>query len=431
MIGYAITELAEWNEKIESLTLAVGLDCYEQHFEICSYENMLCYEAYVGMPSHYPHWSFGKAYERQKTFYQYNLVGLPYEMVINSNPCLAYLMRDNTLALQILTMAHVYGHNDFFKNNRLFKAYTRAELTVELFKAHANRVRAYIQDPFIGPEKVERILNAAQALKFQINRQVSRSPVTRNQMSQEAYDPMPERLKGDLLGFLAERGRLNDWEKDMVNIVRSETAYFIPQIETKIMNEGWASFWHYRLLTQLDLPPNLHLEFLQRHNMVVRPHQGRINPYFIGFKIFDYLAKQPDGLTKIMEIRALERDQSFLRRYLTRELCEELHLFSYTTKGNDIVVKEVADETGWLTVRNDLVDNTGLAAIPQINAISVEKNVLALEHVFDGRELDMNYAKETVKYIVDLWGGRVELSTKLNNKNIVIICSDDKTVFVK
>jgi len=431
MIGYAITELTEWNEKIESLTLAVGLDCYEQHFEICSYEDMLCYEAYVGIPSHYPHWSFGKAYERQKTFYQYNLVGLPYEMVINSNPCLAYLMRDNTLALQVLTMAHVYGHNDFFKNNRLFKAYTRAELTVELFKAHANRVREYIQDPFIGPEKVERILNAAQALKFQINRQVSRPPVTRIQMSKEAYDPMPERLKGDLLGFLAERGRLNDWEKDLVNIVRSETAYFIPQIETKIMNEGWASFWHYRLLTQLDLPPNLHLEFLQRHNMVVRPHQGRINPYFIGFKIFDYLAKQPDGLTKIKEIRSLERDQSFLRRYLTRELCEELHLFSYTTKGNDIVVKEVADETGWLTVRNDLVDNTGLAAIPQINAVSVEKNVLALEHVFDGRELDMNYAKETVKYIVDLWGGRVELSTKLNNKNIVIICSDDKTVFVK
>lgn len=431
MIGYTLTELAEWNEKIESLISDAGLNCYEQHFEICSYEDMLCYEAYVGMPSHYPHWSFGKAYERQKTFYQYNLVGLPYEMVINSDPCLAYLMRDNTLALQILTMAHVYGHNDFFKNNRLFKAYTRAELTVELFKAHANRVREYIQDPFIGPERVERILNAAQALKFQISRQLSRPPVTRDQILKEAYDPMPDRLKGDLLGFLAERGRLNDWERDLVNIVRNETTYFIPQIETKIMNEGWASFWHYRILTQLDLPPNLHLEFLQRHNMVVRPHPGRINPYFIGFKIFDYLARQPDGLSNIINVRALERDQSFLRRYLTRELCEELHLFSYSAKGNDIVVKEISNEQGWLTVRNDFVNNVGLAAIPQINAVSAEKGVLILEHVFDGRELDMNYAKETIKYIVGLWGGRVELNTKLNDKNIVVICTDDKSVFVK
>ena len=155
--GYTLLDLKEWNDKIEELVQNNGLDYYEQQFEICSYEDMLCYEAYVGMPSHYPHWSFGKTYEKQKTFYSYNLTGLPYEMVINSDPCMAYLMRDNTLLLQILTIAHVYAHNDFFKNNRLFKQNTRAELTVEMFKAHADRVRDYIADPSIGPNKVERI----------------------------------------------------------------------------------------------------------------------------------------------------------------------------------------------------------------------------------------------------------------------------------
>jgi stage V sporulation protein R len=431
VIDYSLTELENWNEKIEGCVNAAGLSCYEQHFEICTYEDMLCYEAYAGMPSHYPHWSFGKAYERQRTFYQYNLVGLPYEMVINSDPCIAYLMRDNTLALQILTMAHVYGHNDFFKNNRLFKNNTRAELTVELFKVHADRVRNYLQDPSIGPDKVERVLNAAHALRFQVERYSAHVTPSREQLAKETGESMPDRLKTDLLRFLAEKGKLTDWERDLVNIVHEETAYFIPQIETKIMNEGWASFWHYEILKQLALPPGLHIEFLQRHNMVVRPHEGRINPYFLGFKLFQHLNALPNGRAKIMEARSLERDQSFLRRYLTKELCEELHLFSYTVQNNDIVVKEISDDTGWETVRNDLLSHVGLTALPQINPAGLENGTLVLEHLFDGRELDMNYAQETIKYVVDLWGGNVELKTKMNNKDVTLACGTDKMVLTK
>lgn len=131
---YTIEQLEIWNNRIEDLVIKNGLDCFPQEFELCSYEDMLCYEAYVGMPSHYPHWSFGKSYERHKSLYQYNLTGLPYELVINSNPCIAYLMKDNTLLLQILTMAHVYGHNDFFKNNRLFVMATNSSATIEMFK---------------------------------------------------------------------------------------------------------------------------------------------------------------------------------------------------------------------------------------------------------------------------------------------------------
>ena len=426
---YSLTELEQWNEKIEVLIAKNGLTCYEQQFEICSYEDMLCYEAYVGMPSHYPHWSYGKAYERQKTFYSYNLTGLPYEMVINSNPCIAYLMRDNTLLLQVLTIAHVYGHNDFFKNNRLFKDNTRAELTVEMFKTHAGRVRDYIADPSIGPSKVERVLDAAHALRFQVRRRGEGKPPNKTELAKESPDEVPERLQADLLWFLSERGKLAYWERDLLNIVREETFYFMPQVETKIMNEGWASYWHYNLLSELNLPQDLHFEFLQRHNLVVRPHEGQINPYFIGFKMFEYLAKQY-GREKIFEIREQERDQSFLRRYLNQELCQELYLFKYKIRGVDIVVDDVADEAGWKTIRDELVGSVGLGMAPEICPRSVENGVLILEHIYDGRELEMSYAKETIKYVAELWGGRVDLNTKLNDRDKIIRCTEDKIVSV-
>ena len=164
--AYTLEDLQDWNHRIIELVERFGLDPYAQEFEICDYEQMISYMVYSGMPSHYPHWSYGKSFEKLKTLYDYALTGLPYEMVINSNPAIAYLMRDNTLALQVLTMAHVYGHNDFFKNNFTFRT-IRAEFTIETFKAHANRVRQYIEDPSIGLEKVERILDAAHALSLQ------------------------------------------------------------------------------------------------------------------------------------------------------------------------------------------------------------------------------------------------------------------------
>jgi len=139
---YDIAELEQWDARIREKAEAFGLSCYTQEFELCDHFQMLSLMAYSGMPSHYPHWSCGKAYERQKTLYDYGVAGLPYELVINTDPCLAYLMRDNSLALQILTIAHVYGHNDFFKSNFSFR-HLRADLTIATFKNHADRVRDY------------------------------------------------------------------------------------------------------------------------------------------------------------------------------------------------------------------------------------------------------------------------------------------------
>jgi len=436
---YSTNDLLQYNSCIEEMVLDAGLNIYPQEFEICSYEDMLGYEAYAGMPVRYPHWSFGKAYERKKTYYRYNLTGLPYEMVINANPCLAYLMKDNTLLLQILTMAHVYGHNDFFKNNRLFKTGTRAEYTMEMFKSHARRISEYIQDPSIGYARVERVLNAAHALRFQIYRIVGEKHLTPEEVKQKIIDDyaisigsqhpllqekveksepnlnrIPLKPEEDLLLFLMGYANLNEWEKDILNIVRRESLYFLPHVETKIMNEGWASYWHYRILNNMDLPQELHLEFLKRHNQVVSPFEGRLNPYHLGFKIFAKLEQEGQN---IFTVREQERDSSFLRRYLDEELCQELNLFSFKKKGRDYYIKEIADYEGWKEIRNALAFNVGIQSIPVIKVVEVGANnsLLMLEHEWDGRELQLEYAHQTLKHLAQLWGGKVRLRTMVRS----------------
>ena len=455
---YSVSELIEWNEKIEKIARECGLNYYDQEFEIVSYDDMISYEAYTGMPSHYPHWSYGKAYERIKSLHKYNLTGLPYEMVINSNPCLAYLMKDNTLLLQILTIAHVYGHNDFFKNNRLFKTATNAEYTAEMFKNHANRIREYIKDPGIGYARVEKILNSAHAIRYQTSRAIGIKTISEEEhlkrmaesndkvkseyplleykkSKQKEISPdlkkIPLEPEEDILYFLSLYGRFEDWERDIINIVRSETSYFLPQIETKIMNEGWASYWHYTILNKLNLPQGLHIEFLKRHNQVVLPHEGHINPYYLGFKIFNSLVKNyPENPKKIFEVRSLERDESFIRRYLTYDLCREMNLFEYIKRSNEYMISEVSDEEGWKSIRDTLAVNTGLGGIPVIKVLEYVKNdnSIIFEHEYDGRELELNYAYETLKHIKDLWDGKVMLSTVLDGRQKIIVCDEHRRI---
>ena len=453
---YVLKDLMEWNEAIESKAKELGLNFYPQEFEIIGFNEMLGYEAYVGMPSRYPHWSFGKSYEKNKTLYSFDLTGLPYEMVINSNPCLAYLMRENTLPLQILTMAHVYGHNDFFKNNRLFKEGTRAKLALEMFKLDGEIIREYINAPGIGYEKVERILDAAHAIRYNIGRVIGRKEMTDEEIRKnriEDYkkaienksildmdmvieepilDKIPLEPYDDVVGFIIKYGKLEEWERDIVRIVKRETEYFMPQIETKTMNEGWASYWHYNILKSLDLPEGLHFEFLKRHNDVVAPMLGGLNPYYVGFKMFEDIEKRY-GRDKIFEVRSMERDASFIRRYLTQELCEELNLFQYGKKRFDYVIEEVSDEDGWKEIRDNLAFTAGLGSIPYIRVIDLNTRdlTLTLEHVYDGRELEATYAKETLKYVQQLWGYKVRLLTKnKDNKEFYINCDVDKKITV-
>jgi stage V sporulation protein R len=467
--NYAVEDLQEWNQRIVELVQRFGLDTYTQEFEICDYEEMLSYMVYSGMPSHYPHWSYGKAYEKLKTLYDYGLSGLPYEMVINSDPCIAYLMRDNTLALQILTIAHVYGHNDFFKNNFTFRT-IRAEFTIETFKAHANRVRHYVEDPSIGLEKVERILDAAHALSLQCRRNLSIRKQTETEQriaklenSKPSTDPfqsihrrkdwvspdldkVPLYPEEDILLFIRDHNpQLADWERDLLTMVHEQAQYFIPQIETKIMNEGWASFWHKRILEALDLPQGLRLEFFVRHTQVLSPTPGSINPYYVGMKVWEDIEKRwthpnpeevkefgPKKKTaseKLIEVREVERDSSFLRRYLTEELIRELNLFEYQSRGNEKVVSRVADEENWQAIKDTLLQNVGTGTIPVIkveDADYTNNRSLFLKHYHDGRDLQIEYAEKTLQYLRQLWGRDVVLETVVNDKKSLLCYSEDK-----
>ena len=473
-ISYTVEDLTRWDERILKLVQRFGLDPFPQEFEICDHEDMLSYMVYSGMPSHYPHWSYGKNFEKLKTLYDYGVSGLPYEMVINSNPSIAYLMRDNSLALQVLTIAHVYGHNDFFKNNFTFKS-TRAQYTVESFKSHANRVRHYVEDPSIGLEKVEALLDAAHALSLQCRRNLAiKKPSSGEELelklaeSEPAADPFgavhrrPERVEPDLkkvplypdedlLLFIRDHNPLlAEWEKDLLTIVHEQAQYFVPQIETKIMNEGWASFWHKRILESLDLPQELHLEFIVRHTQVLRPSPGSLNPYHVGMKVWEDIEKRWNnpskeeieefgprkkaGKEKLFEVREVERDSSFLRRYLTEELMRELNLFEYKTRGNEQVVTRVADEENWRQIKDTLIQNVGTGSIPVIKVEDSDykhNRTLLLKHEHDGRDLQLDYAEKTLKYLQQIWGYDVAMETVIDANPTFLAFSDNKLAIRK
>lgn len=469
--AYTVEELEGWNERILALARDFGLDLYLLEFEICDHEQMLASTAYSGMPSHYPHWSYGKSYEKLKTLYDYGISGLPYEMVINSNPCIAYLMRDNTLTLQVLTMAHVYGHNDFFKNNFTFKL-TRPEFTIEIFKTHADRVRRYVEDPSIGLEKVERLLDAAHALSLQCRRNLAvrkQTPVEEQERRLEESKPSADPFRSihrrqeyvtpdlnkvplypeeDILTFIRDHNPyLSDWEKDLLTIVHEEAQYFIPQIDTKIMNEGWASLWHKRILEALDLPQGMKMEFIVRHNQVLSPTPGGINPYHLGMRVWEDIERRWDhptaeeeeeygprkkgGREKIFEVREVERDISFLRRYLTEELIRELNLFEYQQRGNERVVNRVADKESWRQIKETLIRNVGMGTVPVIRIEDADYNnnrVLFLKHYHDGRDLHLEYSEKTLQYLHQLWRREVVLDTVINGKKSLLCFSVDKLV---
>jgi stage V sporulation protein R len=449
---YAIEDLERWDERIREKVEEFGLSCFPQEFEICDHYEMLGYMAYHGMPAHYPHWSYGKSYEKLKTMYDHGVSGLPYEMVINSDPCLAYLMRDNSLCLQVLTIAHVYGHNDFFKNNFTFH-HTRPEETLGRFKVRADRVRTYVEDPSIGYDRVEHILDAAHALSLQCRRNLAVRKLSHEEQRERAIEAaqpkegpyadlrkreayvepdlrkVPLEPEEDILLFIRDHNPyLGDWERDLLTIVHEEAQYFIPQIETKIMNEGWACTWHREILNSLDLPQDVYMEFLVRHNQVVARHPGGVNPYHLGLAVWDDIRRRceengEDWKQKLFEIREVERDVSFLRRFLTEELMRELDLFEYAPRGNKLVVTKVADEDSWREVKNTLLRQIGMGSTPVIKVVDADyggNRTLFLRHFHDGRDLQLGYAEKTLGYLHQLWGRRVVLETVMQGKRTLL-----------
>ena len=432
MSDWTFKELEDYDRRIIEIAEGHKLDWFPIVYETCDYYEMMGHMSYHGMPSHYPHWSFGKSFERTHQMYNLGAEGLPYELIINSNPSIAYLMRENPLYLQVLIMAHCVGHSDFFKNNRMFSN-TQPDIIVHRFRNARKRIQGYIEDPSIGIIKVEELLDAAHSIQFQTYRfpkEYIPHSVKKKEMIQKFkeqkerggnvtamnLDKVPLEKEYDVLGFLCEHAVLEDWERDIVDIVRTESQYFMPQIRTKIMNEGWASFWHYRILHDLELPAELHLPFIKSHNQVIRPAIGSINPYHLGFHMFHDIEKR-FGIEECFLAREACNDESFIRNYLTQQMCEDLNLFSYGRRKDNYVVEDVSDEQGWKEVKEDLIRQVGANTIPTIYVESVDKgNVLVLHHEHDGRDLEIGYAEKVIDHVSAIWKSEVKLLTTLEGE---------------
>src|ERR1041384_1218713 len=378
MVDREVQELEQAVDQIWDIaTTRFGLDPFPVRFEIVPASVMYEVGSYA-LPGRYSHWTFGKAYHRMKMMYDFGLSKI-YEVVINSNPSYAFLLETNSPTQNKLVIAHVLGHIDFFKNNVYFSKTNRRMVDEDAL--HARRMGEY--EFKYGRKVVEEFLDAVLSIEEHVdpnffirkpqpdpNKEKDEKPRRRegryddllSQAEQEernetANEPADERMQKqrvllpekDLVYFIMKNSpSLEPWQRDVMAMLHEEMEYFIPQLQTKIMNEGWASIWHSRIMREMDLPTNEHLEFAELHAGVVSPHKGQLNPYYpyyLGYKIFEDIEKRWDkpsdderekfgrlgfeGRDKMFEVRELDNDISFLRNYLTEELCEELDLFVY------------------------------------------------------------------------------------------------------
>lgn len=468
MIADELNELERAAAEIAEIAKGFGLDFYPMRYEICPADIIYTFGAY-GMPTRFHHWSFGKSFHRMKTQYDFGLSKI-YELVINSNPCYAFLLDGNSLIQNKMIIAHVLAHCDFFKNNARFSR-TNREM-VESMSATAERIRQYELE--FGTEQVEQFIDAVLAIQEHIDpsllsRRTGKQPNAgragrggralqaegsrpgtgyedlwsldeageerKPDPSPGAAKRFPEQPEKDLLLFIEEYSSvLDEWQRDILTMLREEMLYFWPQLETKIMNEGWASYWHQRILREMDLSAEETIEFAKLNSSVVQPSRHSLNPYYLGLKIFEDIEKRWDhpseedrelfgrvpgqGRSKIFEVREFDSDLSFLRNYMTKQLVEDLDLYVFEKKGPEW---KITDKS-WEQVRNQLVYSRVNGGFPYLvveNGDFLRSGELYLKHRFEGMELDLKYLEKTLPHVYRLWGKSVHLETTIEDKNAV------------
>ncbi|MDR6745937.1 SpoVR family protein [Bacillus sp. FSL K6-4563] len=450
LLQRAIDEITEIAEEF-------GLDFYPMRYEICPAEIIYTFGAY-GMPTRFSHWSFGKQFHKMKLHYDLGLSKI-YELVINSNPCYAFLLDNNTLVQNKLIVAHVLAHCDFFKNNCRFQN-TKRDM-VESMSAAAERIKEY--EHLHGTKEVESFLDAVLALQEHIDPSLVRSKLSWNIGDEEEYEddqpkrqtpyddlwgmdepkirekkkiakPFPPKPEKDILLFIEAHSReLEPWQRDVLTMLREEMLYFWPQLETKIMNEGWASYWHQRIMRELDLDSNESIEFAKLNAGVVQPSKTGINPYYLGLKIFEDIEERYDnpceelkkagvtegsGRSKMFEVREIESDISFIRNYLTKDLVmrEDLYLFQKQGRDYKVIDKE------WKAVRDQLVSmrvNGGFPYLTVMDGDYLKNNELYIKHWYEGIELDLKYLEKVLPYLHQLWGRSVHIESILEGKEVM------------
>ncbi len=461
-LEYAISEITE-------IATGFGLDFYPMRYEICPADIIYTFGAY-GMPTRFSHWSFGKQFFKMKLQYDFGLSKI-YELVINSNPCYAFLLDSNSLIQNKLIVAHVLAHCDFFKNNARFRNTNRD--MVESMAATAERVREYEVE--YGKEEVESFLDAVLAIEEHIDPSLVRPTLqwrmedddeleedepaateyddlwsldagkkekSKGRKKKRQFPPQPEK---DIMLFIEQYSReLSDWQRDIMTMMREEMLYFWPQLETKIMNEGWASYWHQRILREMNLTSEETIEFAKLNAGVVQPSRTNINPYYLGVKIFEDIEErwnnptkemkeqgigEKSGREKMFEVREIESDISFLRNYLTKDLVmrEDMYLFQKQGRDYKVVDKE------WTEVRDQLVNmrvNGGFPYITVNDGDYMKNGELYLKHWYEGIELDLKYLEKVLPYIHQLWGRPVHMESNVENR-VVLFTFDGRNMLRK
>ncbi|WP_072889441.1 SpoVR family protein [Ornithinibacillus halophilus] len=456
-------ELVRAIDEITEIATEFGLDFYPMRYEICPADIIYTFGAY-GMPTRFSHWSFGKQFHRMKLQYDLGLSQI-YELVINSDPCYAFLLDTNSLIQNKLIIAHVLAHCDFFKNNVRFSN-TRRDM-VESMTATAERIAEY--EMIHGKDEVEKFLDAIMSIQEHIDPSIVRPKLPAYVWDEEEeekepirseYDDLwnleqdskkkeplkkkrkfPPRPEKDLLLFIQEYSReLEDWQRDILTMMREEMLYFWPQLETKIMNEGWASYWHQRILREMDLSTEETIEFAKLNASVVQPSKQQINPYYLGLKIFEDIEERYNnptdemkergvepgsGREKIFEVREIESDISFIRNYLTKNLVQQEDMYLFEKQGEYYRITDKDYEN----VRDQLVSmrvNGGFPYITVENGDYMRNGELYLVHSYEGTELDLKYLENVLPYIYQLWGRKVYMETVVDDKEVVYSYNGDK-----
>ena len=424
-------------EEITEIALNFGLDFYPMRYEICPAHIIYQFGAY-GMPNRYNHWSFGKQFYKMKLHYDLGLSQI-YELVINSNPCYAFLLDTNTLIQNKLIVAHVLAHSDFFKNNYHFQK-TRPDM-VESMAATSERIKYY--ESVYGKKTVESFLDAVLAIQEHIDphygTEQAKATETATQ-TQGLYDDLlfsktdqpsheskpKQKEEKDLLLFIEQHSSiLRGWQCDILTTVREEMQYFWPQLETKIMNEGWATYWHQRIMRELPLSDKELIEYAKLNASVVQKSTTSLNPYYLGLKLFEYIERtyndpteemklngvEPDsGRKKLFEVRMIDHDISFIRNYLTAEFAKEEDLFVFEKQANLYRITDKQFES----IRNEFIASRTNGGFPYIvvhDGDYMRNGELYLKHKYESAELDLVHLEHVLQHIFRLWGKSVHIET--------------------
>jgi stage V sporulation protein R len=488
--------LREWQEKIEQIGKDYGLDFFPTIFEMLTYDQMNEVAAYTGFPNRFPHWRFGMEYEQLSKNYEYGLSKI-YEMVINNNPSYAYLLEGNSLTEQKLVMAHVLGHVDFFKNNFAFRTTdldAAGNLTDPIRRTHpydpnrrwidkmannGGRVRRHMDRH--GVAKVEEFLDDCMSLENLIDpwkpfapskrrRDTDEEPETREVPRMKAKGYMekyinpddyieeekrkmvaeaererrfPEHPERDVLAFLLENAPLDRWERECLEVIREEAYYFVPQMQTKIMNEGWASYWHSRMMTEKIADATEIIDYADRNASVMATGKGQLNPYKLGVELYRHVEERWNkgqfgrewdecddadakkswdlrlglGRQKIFEVRRLYTDVTFIDEFLTPEFALEakLYSFGYSSRNDRFEI----ESREFKAVKDKLLfqlTNSGNPVIHVLDANHENRGELLLRHEHIGLDLRLDYAKETLRSLQRMWKRPVGIATIVDQK---------------